>query len=411
MSEQVNVLYISYDGMTDPLGQSQVLPYLCGLAARGYLITLLSCEKPARFDQNKGIIETICKNAGINWQPIGYTSKPPVLSTIKDIKALRKKAYALHKQFQFRIVHCRSYISAMIGLDMKHKFSTKFLFDMRGFWADERVEGGLWNLKNPLYNTIYKYFKKKEKQYFEEADHIISLTYLGKEEIHSWDSLRNQPVPITVIPCCVDTELFDPSKISQEQKDSLYKQLNISKSDQLLGYVGSIGTWYMLDEMLDFFIELKSKLPNAKMLFVTTEPPEMVLSKARSLNIDEHSIIIRPASRKEVPLYISLMNYSIFFIKPCFSKKASSPTKQGEIMAMGVPVVCNTNVGDTGFVVQKYKSGVAIDNFTEENYQNAIDVLVSKQFSAADIRQGAIEFYGLQKGIEHYESVYKLLSK
>ncbi len=410
MPEQVNVLYISYDGMTDPLGQSQVLPYLCGLAAKGYSITLLSCEKPARFSQNKGIIQDICKQAGINWQPVSYTSSPPVLSTIKDIRAIKRKAYSLHKQHNYKIVHCRSYISAMVGLDMKHDLGIKFLFDMRGFWADERVEGGLWNLSNPLYNTIYKYFKKKEKQYFEQADHIISLTHLGKEEIHSWDSLKGQPVPITVIPCCVDTKLFDPLTITSQQKDALRAELNISVSEPVLGYVGSIGTWYMLDEMLECFKQLKMKQANAKMLFVTTEPAEMVLSKARSFDIDENSIVIRPAARKEVPLYISVMNYSIFFIKPCFSKKASSPTKQGEIMAMGIPILCNTGVGDTGFVVQKYQSGVDIDNFTEESYQAALQELSSKQFSPAGIRQGAIDFYGLQKGIENYAAVYKLLS-
>jgi glycosyltransferase involved in cell wall biosynthesis len=411
MPEGINVLYISYDGMTDPLGQSQVLPYLCSLSAWGYRITLLSCEKPLRFAQNKSIIENICKESGINWQPIGYTSKPPVLSTIKDVRALTKKAYTLHKQYNFKIVHCRSYISAMTGLGMKQKFGTRFLFDMRGFWADERVEGGLWNLKNPLYKAIYKYFKKKERQYLEQADHIISLTYLGKEEIHSWDSLKNQPLPITVIPCCVDTKLFDPSQIAQQQKDELRKHLHISTIEPVLGYVGSIGTWYLLEEMLECFKELKNKFANAKMLFVTTEPAGMVLAAARSLNIDINAIIITPAARREVPLYISIMSYSIFFIKPCFSKKASSPTKQGEIMAMGIPVLCNTGVGDTGFVVQKYTSGVAIDNFTEESYQKAIDGLSAKQFSATDIRQGATDFYSLQKGVENYVSVYQLLSK
>ena len=44
----MRALYISYDGMTDPLGRSQVLPYLQGLSERGHEITLLSCEKPAR---------------------------------------------------------------------------------------------------------------------------------------------------------------------------------------------------------------------------------------------------------------------------------------------------------------------------------------------------------------------------
>jgi len=411
MPEPVNVLYISYDGMTDPLGQSQVLPYLCALSVKGYKITLLSCEKPSRFNQSKNIIEDICNQADINWQPIPYTTSPPVVSTIRDIYMLKKKARALHKRYHFKIVHCRSYISALIGLDMKHKFKTKFLFDMRGFWADERVEGGLWNLQNPLYNIIYKFFKKKEKQYFEQADQTISLTYLGKNEIHSWDNLKNQPIPITIIPCCVDTDLFDPSKISQEQKESLRKRLNISASEPVLGYLGSIGTWYMLEEMLDFFKQLKNKYPNAKMLFVSPEPKEMVINKAYSLDIDESSIIITSAKRKEVPLYISIMNYSIFFIKPCFSKKASSPTKQGEIMSMGIPVICNAGIGDTGYVVEKYRSGIAIDNFTEEAYGRAIEDLTMRQFSRADIRQGAINFYGLEKGVENYEAVYKLLSK
>ena len=36
---------------------------------------------------------------------------------------------------------------------------------MRGFWPDERVEGGLWNLQNPLYKLVYNYFKKKKETF------------------------------------------------------------------------------------------------------------------------------------------------------------------------------------------------------------------------------------------------------
>ena len=43
------ILFISYDGMTDPLGQSQVIPYLQGLSKHGYEIFLLSCEKKQAF--------------------------------------------------------------------------------------------------------------------------------------------------------------------------------------------------------------------------------------------------------------------------------------------------------------------------------------------------------------------------
>ena len=47
------VLYVSYDGMTDPLGQSQVLPYILGLNKKGYQFTLVSFEKPERLEKGK----------------------------------------------------------------------------------------------------------------------------------------------------------------------------------------------------------------------------------------------------------------------------------------------------------------------------------------------------------------------
>jgi len=408
---KAQVLFISYDGMTDPLGQSQVLPYLCGLSSRGYSITLLSCEKPERYEKYKQNIENICKDAGINWNPIPYTSSPPVLSTIIDVRNLRKTARQLHQIYKFKIVHCRSYISALVGMSMKEKFKTRFIFDMRGFWADERVDGGLWNLKNPLYNIIYKFFKKKEIQYLEHADYTISLTRLGADTIHSWKNVRQQPVPIQIIPCCVDTELFDPSKILPEKKVQKRAELNISPSTTVLGYVGSIGTWYMLDEMLQCYKVYNEKLKDTKMLFVTTEPEEMVRSKAKELGIDDSSIIIKPAARNEVPLYISIMDHSLFFIKPCFSKKASSPTKQGEIMAMGVPIICNAGVGDTDFVTNKYGSGISISSFDDQTYAEAIDTLIATKYSPIDIRAGAIDFYSLAKGIDSYEAVYANLLK
>ena len=60
---------------------------------------------------------------------------------------------------------------------------------MRGFWADERVDGKIWKKEKFPFNKIYNYFKKKELQFFSEADHTVSLTFNGKNEIHSWKSI------------------------------------------------------------------------------------------------------------------------------------------------------------------------------------------------------------------------------
>lgn len=398
------VLYISYDGMTDPLGQSQVLPYLKGLTGEGFKFHIISFEKEERFETHRVHIQSICDESGIVWHPLKYTKKPPLLSTIYDVVQMHRLAFKLHKQNNFSIAHCRSYLSAMVGMAMKRNFGVKFIFDMRGFWADERIEGGIWSLKNPVLKVVYKYFKRKEIQYFQQADHIVSLTYNGKEEIESWDSLRASELKIEVIPCCVDLDLFDPKMIDFESIKSLNVKLGYSDKDFILGYVGSIGTWYMLSEMLDYFQVLTQKNQLAKMLFVSGENPQTILGLARQKKIDTSKITVVSCLHKEVPLYISLFNQSIFFIRPTFSKKASSPTKQGEILAMGIPLVCNAGVGDTDFVVKKYKSGSVIETLDFASYQENINSEIV--YDKANIQFGAKDFFSLKEGVSRYLKVY-----
>jgi len=406
MGNGKRVLFISYDGMTDPLGQSQVLPYLGGLSAAGYSITLISCEKPERYEENRETIEGICAQKGIQWMPVSYHSKPPVISTLQDIRTIYRLAVKLHRANPFEIVHCRSYISALVGQRLKKKLGIRFLFDMRGFWADERVDGGLWNLQSPVFGRIYKYFKKKEIEFLEQADHIVSLTHDAKAEMNSWKLNRTEGLPITVIPCCVDTQLFDPQKINAADKQKLKQQLGLKPDEPVMGYVGSIGTWYMLSEMLEVFKTFRTMQPKARMLFVTTEKADAFTSALAQTGLTLEELIIIPAKRAEVPLFLSIMDYSLFFIKPAFSKKASSPTKQGEIMAMGKPVICNTGVGDTDKVVTRYQSGTLVPEFKDSSYNKALETLLATNFNPEQIRAGALEYYGLEAGIASYKKIY-----
>ncbi len=91
-----NVLFISYDGMTDPLGQSQVIPYLAALTKYGYRFTILSCEKKDKYKLHKDEIENALKSLHIKWKPIPYHKNPPVLSSLYDVMMLKKTAKKLH---------------------------------------------------------------------------------------------------------------------------------------------------------------------------------------------------------------------------------------------------------------------------------------------------------------------------
>lgn len=401
----VNILYITYDGLTDPLGQSQILPYLAGLSKAGYRFTILSFEKKERYAALRSRIEQLTREADIDWVPMSFTTKPPVLSKYYDVLRMKRKAFALQRQKKFAMVHCRSYIAADIGLRLKHRFGVRFLFDMRGFWADEKRDGGAWPATNPVFKQVYRYYKKKEQQYLQQADYIISLTNAGKKEIQRWPAYDPQ-VPLAVIPCCVDMSHF--SLTSQEARIQGRQQLQIDDSRLVLSYLGSVGAWYMLDEMMAFYSQLLQSYPQALFLIITHTPSGIILESAARHGISADALLIREASRQQVPVFIKASDINISFIKPVYSKLSSSPTKLGEVLAMGIPVIVNSGVGDVAETVEQAGAGCVLHKFDKASFQEVIDAipqLVKKD--PLTIRENITPMYDLDKGVASYLAAYR----
>ena len=391
--------------MTDPLGQSQVLPYVFGLKKRGYEFHVISFEKMDRYKIHHRVIQELFKENDVQWHPQDYQLSGGIKTTLKQVRRMHKVAKYLHELHEFDIVHCRSYMPALTGLKMKRKYGTKFIFDMRGFWADERIDGKIWSLDSPIFKRIYNYFKRKDTQFLLESDYSIIGTQNGYDEMHSWKSIQGKNPKVKVIPCCANLDLFDPSKIQSSDQKNLRTQLGIKPDNFVLGYVGSIGTWYMLSEMLDYFKCLKEENPKAVFLFVSGEKPEFVKGEAEKKGIDPASVIVNSTLHSGVPLHISIFDNAIFFIIPSYSKKAASPVKQGEIMAMGIPLICNSGVGDTDSIVIKYNAGTVINELNDETYR--ANFIQKEMFDSQAIMDGAKAYFSLEEGLNQYEWIYK----
>lgn len=388
-------MYLSYDGLTDSLGQSQILPYLVGLADEGFFITVITFEKPEVFEKLQIDIEKICRDHKLKWEPLKYHKSPPILSTLYDLLILRRVVKKLFVTKKFDIIHCRSYLTSLTGLWAKRKFDVKFIFDMRGFWADERIDGGIWNLKNPLFRLIYKFFKEKEKQFIRTADHIISLTENARIEIQSWHIAQT---PISVIPTCVDMDLFDPEKTAEETA-IVRKNLALSEENFILAYLGSWGSWYMTNEILEFFSVLASKMPKSRLLILTGDKPDLTKYEHAS------RVIIRKVMRKEVPIFLGLANATICFIKPAFSKKASSATKIPEAWAMNLQVVTNPGWGDIERLSASGMPVIMCDSKSE--YEKIASFLGN--IEVKNRREMLVGVFDLQSGIHKYKGVYQSL--
>jgi glycosyltransferase involved in cell wall biosynthesis len=397
MIKKYHIIYLSYDGLTDPLGQSQILPYIYGLNKSSRLkFTIISFEKLKRIEK----LEKELSNNNINWHHLRYTKKPPLLSTIWDIYKLKTLLLKIIKKDAVNLIHSRSYITSLVSLALKKKYKIPFIFDMRGFYADERVDGKIWDLNSFIYRIIYKYFKVKEKEFMRFSNHIISLTNSGKKEIESWN-LPNQ-APITIIPCCTDANLFQRKNIFY-----LRKELAIKPEDLVISYVGSIGTWYMLDEMLLFFKALILKKKHAKFLLITREDPEKIYLKAAEFNINNESIIVQSSDREMMPSYIGVSDFSIFFILPAYSKKASSPTKMGEIMNLGIPIICNSGVGDVDEIMGNILPKLLVNDFNNKEYNRVIDFILNEfKLDSKKIIQISHNYYSLNKGVNKYLDIY-----
>lgn len=392
------VLYISYDGMLEPLGQSQVLGYL-GRLAPGRRIHLISFEKPqdwSRVDERERVAQQI-RSAGIEWHPQTYHKWPSAAATAWDIARGIFIGWKLVVRHRLHLVHARSYVAAVMALALKRLTGAHFVFDMRGFWADERVDGGLW----PRHGRLYAAAKWFERRFLLRADHVISLTHAAVVILSNFDYLKGRLPPFTVIPTCADLQRFKPVQ-------------PIGRNDAfVLGYVGTVGTWYLFDEVAACVAVLLRLKPDARFLVVNRGEHDFIRERLKAAGVPEASTDITSATHAEVPALMARMNAGVFFIKPAFSKQASAPTKLAELLGCGVPCLGNTGVGDMADVLESERVGIAINAFDKASITAGLEALLKL---AEDPEIGtrcvaaAQKHFSLDEGVRRYAAVYDRLS-
>lgn len=398
MSQRPRVLYVSYDGMLEPLGQSQVIAYLERLAGDAE-IHLVSYEKPADWSR-RALREALAARlsaAGIRWHPLAYHKAPSVPATLYDIAQGIVVCLWLAARHRVSFVHARSYVPALIGWVVKLLTGARLLFDMRGLWADERTDGGIW----PEGGRVYRAVKRIERTLLRGADHIVTLTHASKGVIEAFPCLAGQPhAPITVIPTCADLDRFTPGDGARPQPYTL-------------GYLGSVGTWYMFDEVLACFTLLRERVPDARLLVVNRNEQDLVRRMAAEAGIPADAVEVTAAEHAAVPAMVRRMSAGAAIIRPVFSKIASAPTKLAEYLGCGVPCLGNTGVGDMELMLEGEGAGVALRAFTPAERQRAVDRLLALEADAATpahCRAVALRHFSVEEGAASYRAIWRELA-
>jgi len=392
------VLYVSYDGMLEPLGQSQVLAYLERLAA-DHTIHLLSFEKPDDLAnaEKLALIRDRTRAAGIHWRPMVYHKRPSALATAYDIACGVMAGWWLVRKHRLDIVHARSYVAAVMALAIKRLTGVRFLFDMRGFWADERVDGDLW----PRDGAMYRIAKGFERRFLLAADHVVSLTHAAVREMERLPYLTECRPPFTVIPTCADLDRFKPAENRPNAETFV------------LGYVGSAGTWYRFDAVVATFERLRRLRPQSRLLIVNRGEHAYIREMLRRAGIPDEAVELTQAEHRDVPALISRMNAGVFFIRQTFSKQASAPTKLAEFLGCGVPCLSNAGVGDMAEILHGSRTGVAVPAFDAAALDAGLAALLrllEEPDTANRCVATAWSHFSLAEGVDRYRSIWGSLA-
>jgi glycosyltransferase involved in cell wall biosynthesis len=415
MPGDIKTLYICYFGVREPLVQTQVIAYLREIKKiAGAEVSLLTFEPDFGTNWTKEQLEQQREKLaadGIEWHALPYHRSPSVPATLYDM--LRGALYTrkMIAEKGVNIIHARIHVPMLMAA-LARKFSrrpVKILFDIRGFFPEEYTDVGRWKKDGLLYKTV----KRIEKWLLGQADGFVVLTEKARDILFP-DSRETgndkDGRPVEVIPCCVDLARF--AAAGEMSRNEIRERYHL-RERKVIVYIGALGTWYMLDEMADLFQAAREQDENVFALVLTQSAPEIMAEKLKARGFSGDDMMIKKVSPAEIPAYLSAADIALSFIKPCFSKLSSSPTKLAEYFAGGLPVIVNDGVGDVAEQVNADKTGAVITEFSRYEYLRAlqeIDALRADPELAENCRNSAKNRFDLEKiGGEKYRSIYRRL--
>ena len=407
---RVHTLYVCYFGLREPLVQTQVLPYIRQLQSDSVQVSLLTFEP--RFKETWTADEIARQRAalateGISWHFLKYHKWPSLPATSYDMAAGAWAIRRIMRRDGVNILHARNHVAAVMSAIARKLQGGQMVFDIRGFMPEEYTDAGVW----PENGYLYRGLKRIERYLLRTADAFVLLTEKAREIVFpGCKDTDHRGRPIEVIPCCVDFARFEAA--AQTPRAILRQELGVTNR-RVIVYVGSFGGWYMTDEMTEFLAVAHEQDPATFSMILTQSPRQTVIERLASLGINETAFFVSQITPEEVPRYLKAADIAISFIKPCYSKQSSSPTKIAEYLASGLPIVCNAGVGDLDQLIEENQVGVLLSEFSPAAYFKALDeieIMRREATLAARLRAVAREEFDLATvGRTRYRRLYERL--
>jgi glycosyltransferase involved in cell wall biosynthesis len=395
------VLYLCYLSLEDPLVHSQVVAYLAGLAERGHVVHLMTFEPRLSAPRARKLGDDL-RRLGIGWHRRRYHKRPSLPATAFDVVAGGLAASRLVRRHRLDSIHARNHMPAAMALIAARFARFRLIFDLRGLMAEEYADAGNWKRGG----LPYRLTQWVQRAALRRADGLVTLTEAVRPHL---SETKAGPETTFVIPCCADVERIAERS---SERDAARAELEIGDRPTMV-YVGKFTGWYMEREMADFLSVARRSQPALLFLIVTQADPEPMLRELERCGIGSDDYRVLRAEPGDIGRYLAAADIGLSFVKPCFSKISSSPTKIGEYLAAGLPVVSTAGIGDVDALLRDNAVGALVGDFSTPAYEAAVAALTTlREDPATPERCLAVarERLSLRDvGIPRYDMLYRRL--
>lgn len=386
----MRIIYVTHNGIGTALVRSQVLPYLRLLSLRGHEIDLVTFERGDPYPDGEFPRD--------RWHPLRPRGGRRLFAKLLDITLGVWVVGLLARRRRAAALHARSYVPAAICSVVAQLFRLPYIFDMRGFMGEEYVDAGIWHRGDVRHRAL----RFAERHILRSAARIVVLTHAAARRLRT-DPLYRAEVrsrEVAVIPCAVDLERFQPNDLRYPVPTVVYS--------------GSLGMWYMLDEMLRVYAHAREIESCLRFVFLNRNEHALIRAAWSAARLPPDAIEVRACDFGQVPRELARCHVAIALLQQVPSKIGSSPIKIGEYLACGLPVVVNQGLGDSDDQIRNARAGHVVPSYDERSLTVAGAALVGL-IRDKDVRSRARalaeSIFDVGAGAEAYDRVYAGLER
>jgi glycosyltransferase involved in cell wall biosynthesis len=386
-------LYLTRNGLLEPLGRSQVFNYLRGLA-RDYAVTLMTSEKKDDWENAAAMAKarSQCEDAGIVWRPKPFRSGRGGLGAARDLSAIVNETMQCVRKDGAKLVHARAYFPSAVAWYVWRRTGTPFIFDMRALWPEELIAAG--RLKRGTLK--HKAILAIERACLRDSAAVVSLTHAAIDHLRKTYPRELENKPVHVIPTCADLDRFVPDASGT--------------SRNAIGCLGTLTSgWFRLDWLAGFLDVAARMDPTLRFELTTRDNAAAIRAALNQSPAFQARVEIASSAPENVPPLLRGQMASVMFFTDGLSKLGSSPTRMGEVLGSGIPVVANDGVGDVARIVRDNRVGVIVNGPEPANMETAwheLQRLRADPGLAARCRQTAEIIFSLEQGTRNYAKLY-----